>query len=75
VTRKEIVELINIPPSSLSDWSKNDDENWRKKIYLLLKNITIEDAGKYINMGDIESMTLEEMDEKIHLYMEIEDKT
>jgi len=75
VTRKEIVELINIPPSSLSDWSKNDDENWRRKIYLLLKNITIEDAGKYINMGDIESMTLEEMDEKIHLYMEIEDKT
>jgi len=73
MTRKEINEILNIPLSNLSDWSKKEDDTWRKQVYLLLKNITKDDAIKYVQMGDIENMSLEEMDAKIHLYMEVED--
>ena len=73
MTRKEIREIINLPSSSLSDWSKRDDENWRKQLYILLKNITAQEANRLINMGDLEKMTLEEMDSKIHLFMEIKE--
>ncbi len=73
MTRKEINEVLNIPSSNLSDWSKKDNNTWRKQVYLLLKNIPKDKAIKYIEMGDVENMTLEEMDAKIHLYVELED--
>ena len=73
MTRKEVNEIVNIPLSNLSDWSKKENDNWRKLVFLLLKNIPSEEAIKYIEMGDVENMTLEEMDAKIHLYMELED--
>jgi hypothetical protein len=73
MTRKEINEILSIPLSNLSDWSKKEDDVWRKLLYTLLKNIPKDDAIKYVQMGDIENMTIEEMDAKIHLYMEVED--
>lgn len=73
MTRKEINEILSIPLSNLSDWSKKEDDTWRKLLYTLLKNIPKDDAIKYVQMGDIENMTIEEMDAKIHLYMEVED--
>jgi len=73
MTRKEISEVANVPASSLSDWSKRDNENWRKRIYLLLKNMNVEDAQRYIEMGDLDNMSLEEMDSKMHLYVEIKE--
>ena len=73
MTRREINEITKIPLSSLSDWSKQDSGNWRKTIYTLLKNISTEEATRFIEMGDLDNMSLEEMDEKIHLYMEIKE--
>jgi len=73
MTRKEIMEVIKIPASSLSDWSKSESTNWRRNMYLLLRNIHVEEASKLIEMGDVDNMSLEEMDSKIHLYMEIEE--
>ncbi|MEA2042348.1 MAG: hypothetical protein U9N85_07330, partial [Bacteroidota bacterium] len=32
-------EKLNIPYSNLSEWSKKSDDNWRKRIYILLSNI------------------------------------
>lgn len=74
MTRKQITEMVGIPASSLSDWSKKDNDNWRKLVYIILKNLSFEEANKLIEMGDIENMSLEEMDEKIHLYMNIEEE-
>ena len=37
MTRKEIREIINLPSSSLSDWSKRDDV--RAKLRLTVKKI------------------------------------
>ena len=74
MTRKEISKFLNIPLSSLSDWSRKDENNWRRKLYILLKNMTLNEAERLLEMGDIDNMPLEEMDSKIHLYMEIEDK-
>jgi len=34
----EIHEKFGIPISTLQDWKKRDDDNWRKKLYLHLKN-------------------------------------
>jgi len=74
MTRKEISEILNIPLSSLSDWSKKDDNNWRKKLYILLKNMSLNEAKKLLEMGDIDNMSLEEMDSKIHLFVEVGDE-
>ncbi len=73
--RKEIKELIGIPVSNLSDWSRSDDNNWRKSLYILLSNIEIDDAKKLIKMGDIKNMSLEQLEKNIDLYVEIKEAT
>jgi len=73
MTRKEIEEILGIPQSSLSDWSKKDMSNWRRRLYILLKNLSYIEAERLLEMGEIETMTLEEMDSKIHLFMEIKE--
>jgi hypothetical protein len=73
MTRKQITDMIGVPPSNLSEWSKKEENNWRYKIYLILRNMSNDDASKYLEMGDIDKMSIEEMDEKIHLYMKVEE--
>ncbi len=73
MTRKEIMELVNIPASSLSDWSKKEDDNWRYKLYIILKNMTVAELEKLLAMGDIDKMSLNEMNNKMHLYVTMED--
>jgi len=74
MTRKEIGEILGVPPSSLSDWSKKDISNWRRKLYIVLTNLSYAQTEKLLEMGEIKKMTLEEMDEKIHLFLEVGDK-
>ena len=35
---KDLSINLNIPPSTLQDWKKTEDDNWRKKIYNFLKD-------------------------------------
>ncbi len=35
---KDLSENLNIPSSTLQDWKKTEDDNWRKKIYNFLKD-------------------------------------
>ena len=72
MTRKEITELLKIPASNLSEWSKKDDNNWRKKVYYILRNINKNEAEKLIDMGDINKMSIDEMNKKISYFVEIE---
>jgi len=71
--RKEIKELIGIPTSNLSDWSKKDDDNWRRILYILLSNTELDDAKRLIKMGDIKNMTFEELEKNINLYVEVKE--
>jgi hypothetical protein len=73
MTRKQITELIGIPASNLSEWSKKEEDSWRYKAFLILKNMSYDDAARYLEMGDIDKMSIDEMDQKIHLYMKVED--
>lgn len=71
--RKLIHETIGIPRSSLSDWSKREDNNWRKKLYVLLSNIEEIEVNRLIQMGDIKNMSFEELENNINLYVNIKE--
>lgn len=73
MNRRQIFEITGMPRSTISDWANKEDADWRKKVYLIFKNMPHEDCQKYIDMGDIEDMTFDEMDDKIHLYMNVEE--
>ena len=74
MNRKDMNKEIGIPQSTLSGWANREEGDWRRSLYCMLLNIPKEDALKYISMGDVKKMTLEEMDEKIALFMSIEPK-
>ena len=44
----ELIKILNIPSSTISDWKKTDEDNWRKIIYELLKSYPKEELEKRI---------------------------
>lgn len=44
----ELIKILNIPSSTISDWKKTDEDNWRKIIYELLKSYPKEELEKRV---------------------------
>jgi len=40
ISDRALTRIIGIPPKTISDWKKRDVDNYRNKIYLLLKEYT-----------------------------------
>lgn len=73
MNRKDINEKLNIPYSNLSEWSKKSDDNWRKRIYILLSNIDDKEVDKLLLMGDVKNMSLEELENNMELYIDVKE--
>lgn len=53
ISDRALSRVLGIPPKTLSDWKKREDQDYRKKIYLFLKEHresdfeeTLESVGK-----------------------------
>ena len=46
MTYKEINEVFGIPTRTLTDWKNSKDDDWRKKIFSFLRNLTKEEILK-----------------------------
>lgn len=68
---KQITEIVGLPKSTIYDWSKKEESDWRKKVYIIFKNMPLENGINYLEMGNIEDLSFDEMDDKIHLYMSV----
>lgn len=51
ISRKRVAELLDIPYSTINDWSKAEVENWRYKLVRFLQNLT-EDEIRIIKERD-----------------------
>lgn len=51
ISRKRVAELLDIPYSTINDWSKAEVENWRYKLVHFLQNLT-EDEIRIIKERD-----------------------
>ncbi len=45
----DIVRMIGISKNTLQDWKNTDIDNWRNKLYNLLKSHTYEELEQKIN--------------------------
>lgn len=45
----DISRLLNIPQSNLREWKKKENDNWRFKIYTILKNMSEEEIRLVLN--------------------------
>lgn len=44
----ELRELLGVPTRTLQDWKNKEKENWRYKVYKLLKALSKEDIAKLL---------------------------
>jgi len=72
--RKSINQIINIPLSTLSEWSKKDDKNWRKRLYIILTNIDKDDVEKLLKIGDLKKLSMDDIEKNVDLYIDVKDK-
>lgn len=44
-SKKQLSKLLDIPYTTLVDWSKNDEESWRFKLVVFLESLTEEEIN------------------------------